>query len=138
MRKLICVGLLMILCHPLVAVASQFKVYPGATLDEKATKEARELAAQVKKAGSSTIYTTKDSFQKVALFYKELGKEITMPRSSGTKGNPKKMEKYELWEAYFVLDGAQDLSSSKSWVKVQRPYIGDQIKDVTAILVVEK
>lgn len=138
MRKMICVGLLMFFCSPVIGYASQFKVYPGASLDEKATKEAREIAAQAKQASKSTIYTTKDSFQKVALFYKELGKEFSMPTASGTKGNPKKRDKYELWEAYFILDGAQDLSSSKSWVKVQRPYIGSQVLDVTAIVAVEK
>lgn len=138
MKKSICVGALMMLFFPMLGLASQFKVYPGASLDEKATKEARELATQAKQAGSPRIYTTKDPFQKVALFYKELGKEIAMPRSSGTKGNPKKIEKYDLWEAYFILDGALDLSSSKSWVKVQRPYIGERVRDVTAIVVVER
>lgn len=138
MRKVICAGLLMILCCPVIGFASQFKVYPGASLDEKATKEAREIATQAKETGKSSIYTTKDSFEKVALFYKKLGKEVSMPRSSGISGKPKKYDKYELWEAYFILDGAQDLMSSKSWVKVQRPYIGNQVLDVTAIVAVEK
>lgn len=138
MSKLICAGSLVAVCFFAIGFASQFKVYPGAGLDEKATKEAREIASQAKQAGRSTIYTTKDSFKKVAAFYKDLGREFSMPRSSGISGQPKKYEKYELWEAYFILDGAQDLSSSKSWVKVQRPYIGSQVKDVTAIVVVEK
>ncbi len=129
---------LMVLCCPVLGFASQFKVYPGASLDEKATREARELAAQAKQVGKSSIYTTKDSFQKVALFYKELGKELVMPNSSGTQGKPKKKGNYDLYEAYFILDGAQDLGSSKSWVKVQRPYIGDQVRDLTAIVAVEK
>lgn len=138
MKKLLSAGLLMILCLPVAGFASQFKVYPGASLDEKATKLAVEMAAQAKQAGKSRIYTTKDSFQKVALFYKELGREFPMSRSSGISGQPKKYDKYELWEAYFILDGAQDLSTSKSWVKVQRPYIGEKVLDVTAIVVVEK
>jgi len=45
---------------------------------------------------------------------------------------------YDLWEAYFIFDGAQDLANSKLWVKVQRPYIGEDIRDVTAIVVSEK
>jgi len=66
----------------------------------------------------------------VASFYKGMGNEYPMPRASGTSGKPKKGEGYELWEAYFILDGAKDLSSSRLWVKVQRPYIGEEIRQV--------
>ena len=44
----------------------------------------------------------------------------------------------DLWEAYFILDEAKDLQDSKLWVKVQRPYIGGEVRDVTAIVVTEK
>ena len=30
----------------------------------------------------------------------------------------------ELKEAYFIFDDAGDLSTSKHWVKIQRPYLG--------------
>jgi hypothetical protein len=130
--------LALVVCLLGTVSAAEFKVYPGAKLDEQATKQAMDIAAQAKQAGKSTIYTTKDSFKQVALFYKGLGKEFSMPRSSGISGQPKKYEKYELWEAYFILDGAQDLSSSKRWVKIQRPYIGAEVKDLTAIISVEK
>jgi len=39
---------------------------------------------------------------------------------------------------FFIFDGAEDLTSSKLWVKVQRPYIGEDVRDVTAIVVTEK
>ncbi len=119
--------------------AAEFKLYPGAKIDEKATKLANELAQQAKeKDAKATIYTTSDSFQKVASFYKSIAKEYSMPRASGTTGKPKKYEKYELWEAYFIFDGAKDLASSKLWIKVQRPHIGEDVKDVTSIVVKEK
>ncbi|MGQ9638583.1 MAG: hypothetical protein ACUVT6_12465, partial [Thermodesulfobacteriota bacterium] len=76
--------------------------------------------------------------QKVSSFYKGIAKEYSMPRASGTSGKPKKYEKYDLYEAFFIFDGAKDLASSKLWVKVQRPYIGEDVRDITAIVVSEK
>jgi len=119
--------------------AAEFKLYPGAKMDEKATKEAQEAALAAKMSNvKATIYTTKESFQKVASFYKGIAKEHMMPRASGTSGKPKKYEGYDLYEAFFIFDGAKDLSTSKLWVKVQRPYIGEDVRDVTAIVVSEK
>ncbi|MGQ9569350.1 MAG: hypothetical protein ACUVUQ_00630, partial [Thermodesulfovibrionales bacterium] len=78
--------------------------------------------------------------QKVSSFYKGIAKEYSMPRASGTSGKPRKSDLFEgdLWEAYFIFDGAKDLASSKLWVKVQRPHIGEDVRDVTAIVVTEK
>lgn len=122
-----------------VVFAAEFKPYPGARVDEQATQESRDAAKAAKMANvRSTVYTTSDSFSKVASFYKEIAKEFAMPRASGTTGKPKKHEKYDLWEAYFIFDGAKDLASSKLWVKVQQPYIGEDVRDITAIVVTEK
>ncbi len=122
--------------------ASEFKLYPGAKLDEKATKSANEMLQQAKeKDAKATIYTTADSFQKVTSFYKNMAQEYSMPNASGTSGKPRKLsgkEKRDLWEAYFIFDGAKDLQASKLWVKVQRPHVGLEIQDVTSILVKEK
>lgn len=121
------------------AQAADFKLYPGAKPDEAATREAMQAVAAAKMANVQTaIYTSPDAFAKVAGFYARVGAEYAMPRASGTAGKPKKYEKYDLWEAYFILDGAKDLASSKRWVKVQRPYIGEDVRDVTAIVVTEK
>lgn len=121
------------------ADGADFQVYPGAKVDEKATQESREAARAAKMTNvRSTIYTTSDSFEKVASFYKGISKEYSMPRASGTSGKPKKYEKYELWEAFFIFDGAQDLSTSKLWIKVQRPFIGEEVREVTAIVVSER
>jgi hypothetical protein len=55
-----------------------------------------------------------------------------------------------LKEAYFILDGAEELMGSKLWIKIQQPYIGkvsmgqgfqvkyEDVRDVTAIVVSEK
>ncbi len=122
-----------------VLFAFDVPIYPGATVDDAATQESLKAA---KAAGMTDvqcmIYTSSDPFQKVAAFYKEKAAEYTMPRASGTSGNPKRYENYDLYEAYFILDGAKDLAGSKAWVKVQRPYIGDKVQDVTAIVVTEK
>jgi len=67
-----------------------------------------------------------------------MSKEYIMPRASGTSGKPKKYEKYDLYEAFFIFDDAKDLASSKLWVKVQRPYIENDVRDITVILVTEK
>ncbi len=123
----------------LCSIAGDFKLYPGATLEEQATQEMRETAQAANMAHlRSAVYTTSDSFQQVCSFYKGIAEELSMPRSSGTSGSPKKYENYELWEAYFIFDGAKDLATSKLWVKVQRPYIGVEVRNMTAIVVVEK
>jgi hypothetical protein len=139
MRKGIYIlSFVIVLLSAFVAAAGDFKPYPGAKMDEKATKQAREGAVAAKTPEvKPTIYTTSDSFEKVASFYKGIAKEYMMPRASGTSGKPKKREGYDLWEAYFIFDGAQDLASSKLWIKVQRPYIGEDIRDVTAIVISE-
>jgi hypothetical protein len=94
----------------------------------------------------SSYYLADDSFEKVVAFYKSLGKQYEMPfkkRSSKLPGGQ------ELKEAHFIFDGATDLLSSRSWIKVQRPYIGSvemkdvvpeyhDVRDVTAIVMVQK
>ena len=139
MKKIAIVSLFVVLVLSPFVFASEFKVYPGAKIDEKTTKEANEAAQGAKMSNvKSTIYTTTDSFPKVTLFYKSMSKEYIMPRASGTSGKPKKYEKYDLYEAFFIFDDAKDLASSKLWVKVQRPYIGNDVRDITVILVTEK
>jgi hypothetical protein len=123
-------------------LAQGFKVYPGAKIDDKLTKEANELAAG---AGGktppprATIYVTPDAFEKVKAFYKELGKEYLMP---GPAGNKRILPSgKELKASFFIFDGAKDLMSSKSWCKIQRPYIGLDGKegpDLTYIILSEK
>jgi hypothetical protein len=93
--------------------AQDFKVYAGAKLDEKASREASAAAP----GKQSEVYTTDDAYDKVYAFYKGLYKEYTMPgRGAGASGKVKM--------AFFIIDSGKDLSDSKYWMKVQRPYIG--------------
>jgi hypothetical protein len=151
MIRVACIyGLLIFFALSTVVLAADFKPYPGAKIDEKATQEANQSAAGSKmgKAPKSTIYTASDSFEKVFDFYKGMAKEFKMPHQK--EGKVKKLPSgQELKEAYFIFDGASDLMSSKLWIKVQRPYIGrvkmegfqakyEDVRDVTAIVVAEQ
>ena len=108
------------------ALAADFKPYPGARVDEATTREAREAAAQSPlqpKEMVPTIYLSDAPFEKVAAFYRGLGREYKMPGRQGR--SPQKLPGgQELQEAYFIFDGAKDLVTSRRWAKVQRPYIG--------------
>jgi hypothetical protein len=128
----------------MVLSAADFKVYPGAKIDEKLTKEANDFGAKAA-AGSkmtvprATIYTTGDAYEKVYSFYKGVGKEYQMPNVSVTKNTLPSGK--ELKYSFFIFDGAKDLMSSKLYGKIQRPYIGMDMKegpDMTYIIVSEK
>lgn len=128
----------------MVVSAADFKVYSGAKIDEKLTKEANDFAAK-SAAGSkmavpkATIYTTADTYEKVYSFYKGVGKEYQMPNVSGKKNTLPSGK--ELKYSFFIFDGAKDLISSKLFAKIQRPYIGMDMKeghDLTYIIVSEK
>lgn len=136
-------SLLMLIVFSTGVFAADFKPYPGAKIDEKATKEARQQTGM-----ETTIYTTTDSFEKVHAFYKSLGREYKMPAPEG----PFNLRSGGvLKEAYFIFDGAADITTSKNWIKIQRPYLGaikatfppnpkyvediyEDIRDVTTII----
>ena len=109
-------------------LAQDFRPYAGSKLDEKSSREASAAAP----GKESEVYTTGDAFDKVYAFYKSLYKEYTM-RSSG----PKLPSGQQIKWAFFILDGGKDLSSSKHWMKIQRPYVGGadgkDVRDVTVI-----
>jgi len=109
-------------------LAQDFKPYTGSKPDEKAGREATAAVP----GKQSEVYTTGDAFDKVYAFYKGLYKEYTM-RSSG----PKLPSGQQIRWAFFIIDGEKDLSSSKHWMKVQRPYVGGadgkDIRDITVI-----
>ena len=129
------------------AAGQGFKLYPGATkYTPPDTEETREAAKALPPGTTSTIYTTNDSFEKVVAFYKSLGKEYKMP---GMRAGRKLPSGQDLKEMYLIFDGAADIVASKSWAKVQRPFIGDvdfkggapvykDVRDITTIIVAEK
>ena len=130
-----------------LVAAQAFKVYPGAKkFTPPDTEETREAAKQMPPGVTQTIYLSDDAFEKVNTFYAGVGKAYSLP---GMERGGKLPNGQVMKVAFFILDGATDLGSSKSWVKVQRPYVGGvemkdgqpefkDIRDVTAITVVEK
>jgi len=103
--------------------AGDFQLYPGAKLDEKLTKEAIEMTAGVPggDAWAISIYTTKDSFEKVVEFYGRIGNRYHMPSGPESISLPSGTE---IKSTYFLFGGAVDLPSAKSWIKVQNPLMG--------------
>jgi hypothetical protein len=125
-------------------VAQSFKIYPGATVyTPPDTEENREMKKALPPGTVTTSYVTNDSFEKVVAFYRGLAQEYTMP---GMPKGRKLPSGQELKQAYFIFDGAKDLSTSKSWAQVQRPLIGSiddklqahDVRDVTVISVSQK
>jgi hypothetical protein len=102
------------------AVAQDFKQYPGSKLDEQAGRQASAVA----KGLECQVYTTNDGFDKVYAFYKGLYKEFPTPFPVQKLPGRKEVK----W-AFFILDGGKDLSRSKYWMKIQRPYIGTIAED---------
>mgnify|MGYP001568033131 CR=1 FL=1 len=120
--------------------AAGFKSYPGAKLDESASA----TASKVQSGTQVEVYITKDGFEKVSAFYKGLCKEYAMP------AKPPKLESGQIVQwGFFIVDGGKDLTSSRHWFKVQRPYVGStkmaggkavfaDVRDVTVIEVVRR
>jgi hypothetical protein len=127
-----------------VVAAQEFKIYPGASkYTPPDTKETREAMKALPPGTEASYYLSNDSFEKVTAFYRGFAKEYIMPGMPKSRKLPNGME---LKQAYFIFDGAKDLSTSKSWAQVQRPFIGSidshlqyhDIRDVTSITVSQK
>lgn len=127
-----------------VVAGQGFKVYPGASkYTPPDTEETREVMKALPPGTEATIYLSNDSFEKVVAFYKGLGKEYTMPYMPKNRKLPSGQE---LKQTFFIFDGAKDITTSKSWAQVQRPFIGSMddklqphdIRDVTVITVTQK
>lgn len=126
-----------------LALGQEFKRYRAAKIDQTATEEAMRLA--VTDPGLEvTVYVTADPFEKVYAFYKNAAREYHMLG----KRTRKLPTGQELRDAFFLLDDAKDLVTSKMWVKIQRPYIGaglarggnspSDVRDVTAIVLSQR
>ncbi len=124
--------------------AAAQSVYPGATkYTPPDTKETREALKSMPPGTEADIYLSNDPFEKVAAYYKGAGKEYTIP---GMPKNRKLPSGQELKQTFFIFDGASDLSTSKSWGQVQRPFIGsmgpklepEDVRDVTVITLTHK
>lgn len=107
---------------PVLGFSASFQVYPGARAEDVYEPKQSEIEAKISKAPKVIVFTTNDPFESVVAFYRGIARELRLPRtSSGSAG--KLSSGQELKEAYFIFDNATDLSTSKHWVKIQRPYI---------------
>jgi hypothetical protein len=146
-RKTLGVAVVCLLLMAGVAVGQLAKVYPGAKkFTPPDTEETRAAAKQMPEGTTQTMYFSDDAFDKVTAFYAGQGKAYTLP---GMERGGKLPNGQVMKVAFFIFDGADSLGSSKSWAKVQRPYVGGvemkdsgpeykDIRDVTAITVVER
>lgn len=129
------------------AAGQGFKPYPGATkYTPPDTQENREMMKALPPGTTATAYITKDAFEKVVAFYKSSSKEYKMP---GMPGSRKLPSGQELKQTFLIFDGAADITTSKSWAKIQNPFIGSvdfkggapvysDVRDVTEIVLSEK
>jgi hypothetical protein len=146
-RKVLGVAAAGLLVMAGVALGQLAKVYPGAKkFTPPDTEETREAQKQMPEGTTQTIYMSDDAFDKVTAFYAGQGKAYSLP---GMERGGKLPNGQVMKVAFFIFDGADSLGSSKSWAKVQRPYVGGvemkdsgpeykDIRDVTAITVVER
>ena len=127
--------------------AGSFKVYPGAKLEDVYEAKQSEVGGKILKSPKVIIFTTSDFFENVVSFYRGNAREYRNPGS----GSPMKLSTgEELKEAYFILDDAADLGTSKHWIKIQRPYLArgrtekgfqgkyETFRNVTAIIEEDK
>ena len=149
MKKGICIlASVMLLALPALCFSASFKVYPGAKLEDVYEAKQSEAGGKMSKAPKVILFTTNDLFENVVAFYRGIAKEYRVP---GSSGKPIRLSSgQELKEAYFIFDGAGDLSTSKHWIKIQRPYLSrartsegfqgkyEKIREVTAIIEEDK
>lgn len=136
-----------------VVFAGSFKVYPGARLEDiYSTKQSgvdnKAMDSKMSNPLKIIIFTTNDFFENVVAFYRSNAREYRMPGMSGK--STKLPSGQELREAYFILDNAGDITTSKHWIKIQRPYLSRErtnegfqgkygaVRDVTAIIEEDK
>lgn len=127
-----------------MVAAQGFKAYPGVTkYTPPDTAETREALKAMPPGTEVNIYLSADSFEKVVAFYQSGGKQYDMPGMPKVRKLPSGQE---LKQTYFIFDGAKDITTSKSWAQIQRPFIGSiganlqpqDIRDVTVISVTQK
>ena len=137
----------MLFALPAPGFSASFKVYPGAQLDAVYEAKQPEPGSKILKASKEIVFTTSDPFESVIAFYSGIAREYKIPGRTGRV--VKLISGQELKEAYFIFDNAADITTSKHWIKIQRPYMGkDQgkeafgkystVREVTAIIEEDK
>jgi hypothetical protein len=125
------------------AAAEGFKLYPGAVrYTPPDTEQNRKFTETLRPGLKIDAYFTKDPFDKVLAFYKGLGREYTNPKA---QQNARLPDGQQIQRAFLILDGAPNLESSRSWVRIQHPFTGrvsfkdgtpqyGDVRDVTEIV----
>ena len=149
MKRMVC-ALGLFIVFPLSAGGFDrgFKVYPGAKVEDVYEARQPEVGTKMTKGPKVIVFTTSDPFESVVAFYRGMAREFGM---SGNSGNPTKLSSgQELKEAYFIFDGAGEITTSKHWIKIQRPYLSRErtreglqgkygiVREVTAIIEEDK
>jgi len=129
------------------AAAEDFKLYPGAAqYTPPDTEVSRKWNEALPPGTTICAYITRDSFDKVVSYYKNSARQYTSPH---TRMGGKLPNGQEMRLAFFIFDGASDLSTSRSWAKVQHPFVGSvpgkggkpeftDIRDATEIVLTER
>lgn len=148
MKRAIYILALGVLLPALGFSASMFKAYPGCKLEDVYEPKQTEMEARIAKAAKVMVFTTSAPFETVVAFYSGMAREYKIP---GSSGHPTKLPTgEELKEAYFIFDNAPDITSSKHWIEIQRPYLSraqtnqglqgkyQGVREVTAIIEEDK
>jgi hypothetical protein len=149
MKKQICIlASVMLLVLPALGFSASFKVYPGAKFEDVYETKQPGPGGKTLQTSKEIVFTTSHPFESVVAFYTGVAREYRMP---GTGGRSIKLSSgQELKEAYFIFDNAGDLSTSKHWIKIQRPYLirartsqgfqekYEKVREVTAIIEEDK
>jgi len=133
-------ALILALALPAAVGAQPFTPYPRSTLDPAASDAATTASGRTMQV---RVYTPGDPFETVVAFHKSRHQETACGAA------PKLPNGQRVRWACFVLDEAEHLWTSKSWMKVQRPYVGQvtlkgatphftDVRDATVIETVEK
>jgi hypothetical protein len=146
MQKIKLAGVAIAVLAVTVVAGQGFKIYPGATkYTPPDTEETREAMKALPPGTVVTSYLTNDSFEKVVAFYKGFAREYIIPMPGMPKSR-KLPNGQDFKQTFYIFDGANDLTTSKSWAKIQRPFIGSiddnlqphDVRDVTVIEVSQK
>ena len=103
-------------------LAGEFKPYPGATLDKKATEEANKSMGPDQSTCKLSVYLTPDAYDKAVQFYKGMGTEhpifANVPKFKGQLPVGEELRKTAV-----ILDGVSEVGDSSLWVQIQHPFI---------------
>jgi hypothetical protein len=144
-------ALLFAACLTQLSVAGSPKAYPGASEEKELTQKANEAAKSMGSKSKTKVYSSSDDFEKIKKFYAAQpgAKESDLGETAAELAMVKRMlpPGQKLNKAYFIFDGAADISVSHNWVAIQFPLIGGMkldsnhkytgVRQVTSIQFVE-